>query len=291
MVARRIEYAPCCPAVARCLSAVREALRRRGGSLAADGRAARMVVDVRGRRASARERGDSVIGLASGLGELRARGGARRDRERARRGGGCADQQTRDVPRDVGLAGLRDAVRHRRKADRRRSRGSEPPLRALRSRADRDAAISRGSVRRVDGGGLEVRNDVDRVRQHGRRGLVLGARAAGRGSTDAVGGDALIRWYAFRALTDDGLETLVADSLASLPDGGSARLLNFALERGALRFDNDQWTIDLPKFRDAVRETAAITAIPDLACYSEMTPPLQRTVALIAALPKTTTER
>jgi hypothetical protein len=105
-----------------------------------------------------------------------------------------------------------------------------------------------------------------------------------------VNADALIRWYAFRAFTDDGLETLVADSLATLPDGGSARLLNFALERGALRFDNDQWTIDLPKLRDAVRETTAITAIPDLACYSEMTPPLQRTVALIAALPKTTIE-
>src|SRR5204863_2422343 len=129
MVARRIRYASCCPAVARCVSAVREAVRRRGGSVQAHQRAARMVVDVRGGRASARERGDSGVGLVARVRKIGAQGSTRRDRERARRGRGRADQQTGDVPRDVGCSGLRDAVRQREKTDRRRGRDSELQIR------------------------------------------------------------------------------------------------------------------------------------------------------------------
>lgn len=81
----------------------------------------------------------------------------------------------------------------------------------------------------------------------------------------------------------------------------SAMLVNFAVERGALRFKEDQWTADLDAFRDAVRELAAeILAIESsldvargralVACYGAMTPELGRSVVVLDALPKATIE-
>ncbi|HJQ38668.1 MAG TPA: hypothetical protein VKB93_16145 [Thermoanaerobaculia bacterium] len=112
--------------------------------------------------------------------------------------------------------------------------------------------------------------------------------------------------------SDEDLATLLAVTFDTLHEAAtgkappphktaSAMLVTFGVERGALRFENDQWIVDLAALRTAVRELAAeILAIESsldtnrgrlfVACYGTMTPELERTVAILAALPKTTIE-
>ncbi len=112
--------------------------------------------------------------------------------------------------------------------------------------------------------------------------------------------------------SDEDLATLLAATFDALHQAAigkappphktaSAMLVNFAVERGALRFADDRWTADLDAFRTAVRELAekilAIESSLDVTCahalvasYGAMTPELGRSVVLLDALPKATIE-
>lgn len=111
---------------------------------------------------------------------------------------------------------------------------------------------------------------------------------------------------------DEDLATLLAVTFDTLQDSttgkaprahriASAMLLNRAVQRNAIRFRNDRWSVDLAAFRDVVREMAADVLEAEflrsplrghalVQCYGAMTPELERTVQIIDALPKKTIE-
>ncbi|HEX2834471.1 MAG TPA: hypothetical protein VHW00_15780 [Thermoanaerobaculia bacterium] len=110
--------------------------------------------------------------------------------------------------------------------------------------------------------------------------------------------------------TEEDLATLLALSLLTYQEAlagdappphqaASAMLINTAIERGAVRFRRDVWTADLDRFVDVVRaianELLTIEAQLDVARahtmvmkYGHATKELDRTAALISALPKQT---
>ncbi len=112
--------------------------------------------------------------------------------------------------------------------------------------------------------------------------------------------------------TDEDLATLLALSLLTYQEAvsgdappphqvASAMLINKAIERDAIRFRRDVWTADLDRFVDVVREVASelLTIEATLNVqrahamvmkYGHATKELDRTAALIAALPKKTIE-
>lgn len=108
----------------------------------------------------------------------------------------------------------------------------------------------------------------------------------------------------FATLAAITLQTLLQAYAGTAPPPhrtASAMLVNYAVEREAMRFDREKniWSVDLPKLGDAVRalayEILTIEAALDtvrarelIAKYGATTPDIDRSVVLMAQIPKTT---